>query len=101
MRKLWSENVQQMNSKLFFQTVISGGTLPVLLIFMYYLFSGFNPSSMAYLEWSEGFRESAIAAIMFGMPLWIFSFPWAFGVNYLYMDALQEKKTEAGIQEPE
>lgn len=90
MGRRWSGNVQKTNTKLFWQTVLSGAMLPVMLIFLYYLFSGFSPSAPAILEWSEGFRESAIAAIMFGMPLWIFSFPWAFGVNYLYMDALQK-----------
>jgi hypothetical protein len=42
-----------------------------------------------------------MAAFMFGVPLWIFSFPWAFGVNYLYMDAVQKQESEKGSQEPE
>ena len=100
-RKRWSGDVQKANSKLFLQTVLTGGMLPVLLIFLYYIFSGFSLSSPAILEWSEGFREAAMAAFMFGVPLWIFSFPWAFGVNYLYMDALQQKESEKGSQEPE
>ncbi len=82
-RKRWPSDVQRANSKLFLQTVLTGGILPVLLIFLYYLFSGFTSSTPAILEWSEGFSGAAMAAFMFGMPLWIFSFPWAFGVNYL------------------
>jgi hypothetical protein len=96
-RKRWSGDVQKANTKLFLQTVLTGGMLPVLLIFLYYLFSGINLSSPAILEWSEGFREAAMAAFMFGVPLWIFSFPWAFGVNYLYMDAVLK---EGSSQEP-
>ena len=90
-RKRWSGDVQRVNSKLFPQTVFTGGMLPVLLIFLYYLFSGFSLSTPTILEWSEGFREAAMAAFMFGMPLWIFSFPWAFGVNYLYMNEMQKE----------
>ena len=97
-KKLWSGDVQKANSKLFLQTVLTGGMLPVLLIFLYYLFSGFNPSAPAILEWSEGFREAAMAAFMFSVPLWIFSFPWAFGVNYLYMNEMQKEPTETRIQ---
>jgi hypothetical protein len=93
-RKRWSGDVQKANTKLFLQTVLTGGMLPVLLIFLYYLFSGINLSSPAILEWSEGFREAAMAAFMFGVPLWIFSFPWAFGVNYLYMDAMLKEQAE-------
>jgi hypothetical protein len=96
-RKRWSGDVQKANSKLFLQTVLTGGMLPVLIIFLYYLYSGFSLSSPAILEWSEGFREAAMAAFMFGVPLWIFSFPWAFGVNYLYMDAVLK---EGSTQEP-
>jgi len=96
-RKRWSGDVLKANSKLFMQTVLTGGILPVLLLILYYLFSGFSLSAPAILEWSEGFKEAAMAAIIFGMPLWIFSFPWAFGVNYLYMDALLK---EGSTQEP-
>jgi hypothetical protein len=91
----WSGDVQKANSKLFLQTVLTGGMLPVLLIFLYHIFSSFTPSAPLILEWSEGFRKAAVAAFMFGMPLWIFSFPWAFGVNYLYMDAFQQLESES------
>jgi hypothetical protein len=100
-RKRWSADVKKTNSKLFLQTVLTGGLLPVLLIFLYYLFSGFDPSTTAILDWTEKVRESAMAAFMFGMPLWIFSFPWAFGVNYLYMDAVQKEEAEKGHRNPE
>jgi len=93
----WWGDVRKVNSKLFLQTVLIGGILPILLIVLYFLFSGLNPSSPGILEWSEGFRETGTAAFMISMPLWIFSFPWAFGVNYLYMDVLLK---ETGTQEP-
>ena len=93
----WWGDVRKVNSKLFLQTVLIGGILPILLIVLYFLFSGLNPSSPGILEWSEGFRETGTAAFRISMPLWIFSFPWAFGVNYLYMDVLLK---ETGTQEP-
>ena len=100
-KKRWWGDVRKVNSKLFLQTVLTGGMLPVLLIFLYYLFSGLNPSPPGILEWSEGVRETGMAAFMFSIPLWLFSFPWAFGVNYLYMDVFQEQTSEKGSQEPE
>ena len=96
-RKRWSGDIQKLNTKLFLQTVLTGGMLPVLLIILYFLFSGLRPSPPGILEWSERFRETGMAAFMFSMPLWIFSFPWAFGVNYLYMDVLLK---ETSTQEP-
>ena len=93
-RKRWWGDVRKVNSKLFLQTVLTGGMLPILLITLYFLFSGLSPSSPGILEWSEGFRETGMAAIMFSMPLWIFSFPWAFGVDYLYMDVFLKEQAE-------
>ncbi|MCJ7500219.1 hypothetical protein MUP29_08180, partial [bacterium] len=58
-----------------------------------------NPSPPGVLEWSEGVRETGMAAFMFSIPLWLFSFPWAFGVNYLYMDDFL-KEQETSTQEP-
>ncbi len=95
--KRWWGDVRKVNSKLFLQTVLTGGMLPVLLILLYYLFSGLNPSPPGILEWSEGVRETGMAAFMFSIPLWLFSFPWAFGVNYLYMDVILK---EASTQDP-
>lgn len=97
-KKRWPGDVQRVNSKLFWQTVLAGGMLPFLLIFLYYLFSGFNPSTAGILEWFEEVSETRMPVFMFSIPLWIFSFPWAFGVNYLYMDALQQKESESRIQ---
>jgi hypothetical protein len=89
LKKRWYGEVQIMNSKLFLQTALAGGMLPILLMILYYLLSGLSLSPPGILEWSEGVGDTRMVAFMYVIPLWLFSFPWAFGINYLYMDAVQ------------